>query len=378
MFDIFTLCGDMEQRELYYRLALMRVEGIGPVKHRKLIEQAGSARDLFTGNRKLLKSIPGLSPANRMAILHFHDFQRIDEEFRFTEKHAIQILEYDDPQYPQRLKLCADAPPVLFFKGHADLNAKRMVAVIGTRNHSEYGRQVCEEMIEGLKSFEVSIVSGLALGIDAIAHRGSLKHHLPTIGVVAHGLDTIYPAIHRGLSQSMVETGGLLSEYFSGTLAEKGNFPTRNRIVAGMCDAVLIIETDRRGGSMITAEIAYSYNREVYCIPGRVNDPKSKGCHELIRSLKAQLVSNANDLAMNMGWSRPKSTPVHQPSLFLALSETEQALVDLLRKHGAMHLDVLSLRAGFTTPELAASLLNLEMQQVVSILPGKIIALVHG
>lgn len=363
----------MEQRELFYRLALTRVEGIGPVKHRKLIEQSGSARNLFTGDRRYLKSLPGLSAANRMAILQFRDFQRIEQELNFADKHHIRILDYDDPAYPQRLKLCPDAPPVLFYKGNADLNPKRVIAVIGTRSNTEYGRQVCEEIIEGLAPFDVNIVSGLALGIDAIAHKSSLKHQLPTIGVVAHGLDAIYPAVHRSLANSMTVQGGILSEYFSGTLADKGNFPTRNRIVAGMSDAVLIIETDRRGGSMITAEIAYSYNREVYCIPGRVHDAKSKGCHELIRSLKAQLVCNANDLVMQMGWSRPKAKPVQQATLFLALNETEKTVVDLLRTHGSMHLDELSARSGYSTASLAAGLLNLEMQQVIRMLPGKMV-----
>lgn len=377
MFDIFTRRGVMEQSELFYQLALTQVDGIGPVKHRKLIEEVGSAHALFHGSKAFLRSIPGLSQANRSAIAGFRGFQRIEAEFMFAQKHQVKIMSFDDPEYPQRLKLCADAPPVLFLKGNAELNAKRVIAVIGTRKNSEYGRQVCEEIIAELSPYRVSIVSGLALGIDAIAHRSSLKHQLPAIGVVAHGLDTMYPSVHRSLSQAMQEEGGLLSEYFSGTLAEKGNFPMRNRIVAGMSDAVLIIETDRRGGSMITAEIAYSYNRDVFCIPGRIHDTKSKGCHELVRSLKAQLITSAGELATNLGWTQPNAKPAVQPSLFITLNDQEGAIVDLLRNHGALHLDELSLRSGYATSELAASLLSLEMQRIIRMMPGRMIALHH-
>ncbi len=366
----------MKKDELFYRLALSQVEGIGPVRYKRLLEQFESASDIFTRKFKQLKSIPGLSESNAYAILQFSDFSRIEDEILFAEKHGIQILDFMHDDYPQRLRHCVDSPSVLFYKGNVMLNQQRVVSIIGTRLFTEYGRRACEDLIEGLKAYDVTVVSGLAFGIDAIAHKSCVRSGLPTIGVVAHGLDTIYPVAHHSLSKEMLAHGGLLSEYFSKTKAEKGNFPTRNRVVAGMADATIIIETDIKGGSMITAEIAYSYNRDVFCVPGRITDSKSNGCNFLIKSLKGQMITNAEDIANSLGWTHHKKQKPVQRNLFLELNPNESKIVELLQSKEQMHIDEFYVHAVLNSSDLAASLLSLEMQHVIKVMPGKLVSLV--
>jgi DNA processing protein len=366
----------MEKNELFYRLALSRVEGIGPVRFKKLIEQFGSASEIFTKKFKQLKSVHGLSEANAHAILHFKDFSPVEEELTFAEKNGIWILDDTQDAYPQRLKHCIDSPSVLFYKGNADLNQTRIVSVIGTRLFTEYGRRTCDELIEGLKPYDVMVVSGLAFGIDAIAHKASVRNEMPTVGVVAHGLDTLYPAAHRTLAREILVNGGLLSEYFSNTKADKGNFPARNRIVAGMADATVIIETDIRGGSMITAELAYSYNRDVFCMPGRITDAKSSGCNYLIKSLKGQMITQAEDIVNGLGWSQQKKPKSVQRNLFIELNTHETLIVELLKSKELMHIDEFYTHSMLNSSELATSLLSLEMQNVIRVMPGKLVSLV--
>lgn len=365
----------MNKDDLFYRLALSRVEGVGPVKFKRLCEQNTSLPDIFTKSTKQLKTMFGLPDAVAKNIHNFHEFDRIEQELIFAEKHNIQILDQTNSHYPARLKHCIDSPAVLFYKGNASLNADKMVAIIGTRSCTEYGRKKCEEIVEELKTYQVQIVSGLAYGIDAIAHKAAIKNQIPTIGVVAHGLDDMYPVAHRSLANDMLIQGGLLSEYFSNSKAEKGNFPARNRIVAGLCDATLIIETDRKGGSMITAEIADSYNREVFCLPGRTIDPKSQGCNYLIQALKGQMFSSAEDIAKSMGWvQKIKSKPI-QKQLFIELNENEQCIVDLLKEVDDLHIDEFYTKSSLNSSSLASAILSLEMQNIIVVKPGKRVSL---
>ncbi len=366
----------MKKDELFYRLALCKVDGIGPVRFKKLIEQVGSAEEIFSKSFKQLKSLSGLSEANVHAIKGFIGFSLIENEINFAEKHGIRILDFEHQDYPKRLSYCVDSPSILFYKGTADLNQQRIVSIIGTRLFTEYGRRVCEELVVGLKTYDVSVVSGLAFGIDAIAHKASLKSEMPTIGVVAHGLDTIYPGAHQKLSNEMLLNGGLVSEYYSGTKAEKGNFPARNRIVAGMSDATIIIETDIKGGSMITAEIADSYNRDVFCVPGRIHDSKSNGCNYLIKSLKAQMVTNAEDIANSLGWNQQKKLKGNQRNLFIELSSNESMIFELLKSNEVMHIDEFYAHTKLSSSELASSILSLEMQHIIRVAPGKLVSLI--
>jgi DNA processing protein len=365
----------MKKDELYYKLALSRVDGIGPVRYKKLMEQFTTAEEIFSKTIKQLKAIAGLSELNAKAIKAFTDFSLIERELDFVKQHDIQVLDYAHPNYPRRLRHCADSPSVLFYKGTEDLNQQKVVSIIGTRSFTEYGRRVCEELVEGLKLYNVTVVSGLAFGIDAIAHKACIRAGMPTIGVVAHGLDTMYPAAHRNLSKEMMQHGGILSEYYAGTKADKGNFPARNRIVAGMSDATIIIETDRRGGSMITAEIAYSYNRDVFCVPGRMTDAKSNGCNDLIKSLKAQMITNAEDIANSLGWVQQKKPKHTQRNLFVELNANESMIVALLKINASMHIDELSANTALNSSALASSLLSLEMQHIIRVMPGKLVSL---
>jgi DNA processing protein len=369
--------GAIENEELFYTLALSKISGIGPVRFKKIIELTGSAAALFSLNAKQLRQLPGLSNTTREAIAAFRDFDRIQQEIDYTRKHDIQILLPGNPLFPERLRHCADTPIVLFYKGQADLNHARIISVIGTRSFTEYGRQLCESLIESLKAYNVFVCSGLAFGIDAIAHKACVKSGIPTIGVVAHGLDTIYPAAHRGLAREMIQQGGLLTEFFSGTIADKGNFPARNRIVAGMCDATIVIETDIKGGSMITADLADSYNRDVFCFPGRVGDTRSSGCLHLIKHLKAQLITSAEDVIQHLGWENSKKKEPVQRSLFLDLSRDEQQLIEHLQTHERLHIDELALMCAGQPSQMAGTLLQLEMQQLIRVLPGKMIELIR-
>lgn len=291
---------------------------------------------------------------------------------KFIEKYRIRCLFIDDADYPQRLLNCYDPPTLLFVKGKADMNPSRTVAIVGTRNNTEYGKKFTEALVKGLEEHDVTIYSGLAIGIDAIAHKQSLKHGITTIGVVGHGLDTIYPYENTSLAKEMVKEGGaIVTQFPSKTKPDKHNFPVRNRIVAGLSDAVVIVETNIKGGSMITAEMGNGYNRDVFAVPGRTNDTKSSGCNELIRSNKAILLSDVLELVETMGWAKKKVAGERQRELFIELSVQEKQLVELMKEADAVSIDELNLRSGMSSSEVAAALLNLELQNIIQSLPGK-------
>ncbi|MBK7690691.1 MAG: DNA-protecting protein DprA [Bacteroidetes bacterium] len=367
----------MNPIELYYRLALSQVSGIGPIRYKKLIAHFETAEQVFKQRPKTLKKCGIISESMAEAILQFAAYPLVDAELKYVQQNRIQIHCFDDESYPNRLKSCVDSPPILFQRGAANLNHPRLVSVIGTRSYTDYGRKMCEDLIEQLKPFNVQVASGLAYGIDIIAHKNCLKHHIPTIGVVAHGLKTVYPAAHSTIAREMLEEGALLSEYFSNAKLEKGNFPSRNRIVAGMSDATIVVETDVRGGSMITAEIAYSYNRDVFCFPGRSIDVKSAGCNFLIRKLKAQMITNANDLLQEMGWKQTTTPKPIQRELFIEMSDDEKKIVTILREKQQLAIDELLHLSNLHSSQMAASMLNLEMQHIIQVMPGKIIKLAN-
>ena len=273
---------------------------------------------------------------------------------------------------------CYDSPALLYYRGNADLNASKIISVVGTRNNSAYGKMVCEKFIEQLRSENILIVSGLAFGIDTIAHKASLKNNLKTVAVLAHGLDRIYPEQNRSLAKQVTEHGGLLTEFISNTSPDKQNFPKRNRIVAGMCDAVIVIESGAKGGSLITAELGNGYNKDVFAIPGRTNDAKSEGCNYLIKNNKAALINSADDLLEMMGWSvrlrsgLEKGSSKKQRELFIELSPDEKIVVDILQQQDSIQIDELYFKSGLSSSEVATALLMLEMQNVVASLPGKV------
>ena len=359
--------------DLLYQVALTMIPNIGPVHARQLIERFGHARNIFDASESSLLKMEGIGEQKARAIKTFHDYQTAEQEIAFIAQAGIQPLFITDPLYPKRLLNCYDAPTLLFYKGNADLNASRIISVIGTRHHSHYGKQVTEKLINELADRHAIIVSGLAYGIDGLAHKAALSCGLPTIGVLAHGLDQVYPPSHYALAQAMQDRGGLLTEFRSRVLPDRHHFPLRNRIVAGMSDATIVVETGARGGSMITAELANGYNRDVFAIPGRTSDLKSEGCNLLIRKNKACLLTSAADLVEWMGWEekeQPKKN--RQRSLFPNISDEERRVLDFIQANEPAHIDEINLHSHLSSSVVAASILSLELQNVVVSLPGKL------
>ena len=358
--------------ELLYQLALTLIPNIGDVQARQLIQHFGKASDVFKAAKSSIEKIEGIGSLKAKNIKDFKDFTTAEKEIEFIEKYKIKTLFLTDEQYPKRLLNCYDAPPLLFYKGLADLNASKTLAIVGTRTNTDAGKQFTENLIKELSYHNVTIISGLAYGIDAVAHKSALKNNLPTVGVVGHGLDKIYPADHAALAREMLkENGGLLSEFFSGTKPDKHNFPLRNRIVAGISDATLVVETHVKGGSMITAKLADAYNRDVFAVPGRPSDVKSSGCNYLIQHNKAILLTEAKGLLEVLGWTDKKTKPKQQKELFVEFTDNEKAVMNLLQKKEPLHIDELNLSSNLSSSSIAAALLSLELQNVILSVPGK-------
>lgn len=359
------------KEELLYRLALTMIPELGSVKARLLTEHFGNASSVFSAKKKELNAIEGIGERCARRLKEWDSFGEAEEEIAFAEKHQLRILFITDSDYPQRLLNCYDPPTVLYYRGNANLNNSRIISIVGTRNHTEYGRQVTEQLVAALQTQNVTVVSGLAFGIDAIAHKACLQYRLPTIGVLAHGMDTLYPPQHKSLAKEMLLQGGLLTEFRKNTKPDKHNFPKRNRIVAGMADATIVIETAVKGGSMITAELAYNYNRDLFAVPGKISDSKSSGCLKLICQNKATLLTGAGQLIEMMGWEEKKKLIKKQKELFIELSADERIVVNLLKETEATPIDVLYVKSGLSSSTVATVILNLEIQNVICPLPGK-------
>ena len=361
--------------ELYYQLALTMVPNIGCVQAKILLQHLEPAQ-IFHAKRSVLEKIEGIGTVRAGAIHSFRDFHKVEEEMRFIEKMKIRPLFITEKDYPRRLLHCYDSPTLLFYKGTANLNAAKIIAVIGTRSHTEYGRQLTEKIVRDLAPLQPLVISGLAFGIDALAHKAALKYGSPTVGVLAHGLDMLYPPEHHSLAREMIRNGGLLTEFRGKVLPDKHHFPTRNRIVAGMTDATIVIETGIKGGSMITAELANGYNKDVFSFPGRITDSKSAGCNQLISSNKAVLLHDAQQLVELMNWEeKKKPARLLQRELFVELNEDEKKIVQLLREKETTGIDELNIRSGLSSSAVAAALLQMELRGIVRSLPGKLYAL---
>lgn len=361
--------------DLYYRIALTMVPALGPVRAKILMDHFTDAQSVFKARKKEISCIEGIGEFSARQLKEWNAFKEVETELRFIEKHHIRCLFLTDPDYPKRLLHCYDPPTLLYYRGNADLNQPRVASIIGTRNHTDYGKQVTEQLIASLSKHGVTIVSGLAYGIDGVAHKAALHSSLPTIGVLAHGLDMLYPAQHTSLAKEMIVHGGLLTEFRKNNKPDRHNFPKRNRIVAGISDATIVIETAARGGSMITAELAYNYNRDVFAVPGRITDNKSSGCLTLISQNKSLLFTSGDQFAEIMGWQEKKKHVVRQKELFPELREDEKLIVNLLTKKTSMPIDEIYLQSGLSSSSVAAAILNLELQNVISSLPGKMYAL---
>ncbi len=367
----------MNEEELIARMALMEVNGIGAIHAKKIIESVGSASAIFKEKKKNIAAITGIGSVKSDAIYNFNNFNNAEKELKFIASKNIEVLNYDEDNYPENLKNCIDAPLMLFFKGNFSFKERpKTISIVGTRNITEYGKKICEDFIADIAQQQILIISGLAYGVDINAHKAALKNNLSTIGVLAHGLDTLYPAAHKNTAKEMIEKGGLITEYPSGTIANREHFPSRNRIIAGMADALLVVETDIKGGSIISAEIAYSYNKDIFCVPGRIGDKYSSGCNKLIQDLKANLVTSGEEILKSMNWLSTAKKQKKQKQLFIELSEDEKIIIALFEEKNQLHIDEIMSKTQLTSSRIAGAMLNLEMQQIISVLPGKLYQLV--
>ena len=370
------------REECICSMALVQIPGVGAIGARKLVHALGSATDVFRRRTELLDLVPGVNKNLVEALQNQDVFAKAEQEWEFVEGNHLTCLTYWDEAYPSRLRECDDAPIVLFYKGNADLNRLRVINMVGTRHITSYGRDICEQFLRDLKQLcpDVLVVSGLAYGVDINAHRAAMQNGLSTVAVLAHGLDRIYPSMHRSDAVAMLQNGGLLTEYPSGTNPDKHNFVSRNRIVAGMCDATIVVESAVKGGSLITAEIAESYQRDCFAFPGRVGDPYSSGCNNLISTNRAALITSAQHFVDCMGWqvqetmSRPK--PV-QLSLFPELTDEEQLVARILEERGDLQINTLVVAADIPICRMNSLLFEMEMKGLVRALAGGIYHLVH-
>lgn len=358
---------------LFYQIALSCLPGIGPVLARNLLSYFGNAEDVFNAKSKHLAKVPGIGRKNKELLLNKEVFKLAENEMEFIEKYKIQPYFLLDEDYPKRLKNCSDAPIMLYFKGNADLNSSKIISIVGTRNATDYGKEICRTLMSELKVHNPLIVSGLAYGIDFAAHKEAYKLTIPSVGVLAHGLDRIYPTQHRNMAEKMLDCGGILTEFMSGTIPDRENFPKRNRIIAGLCDLTIVVEASLKGGALITAELANSYHRDVFAFPGKINDEFSIGCNHLIKTNRANLITNVSDIEYIMGWNK-EIDKITKPQLILPinLSEDEKIIFDVLSNRGVLAVDDLSFITGFQQSKLVHTLLGMEMQGLLTSLPGKI------
>lgn len=361
--------------DLICKIAISLIPGIGSITARTLISYVGSIEGVFGEKEKNLLKIPGIGEINaqRIAAAQNDALDQAKREIDFIEKNQIQSYFYLDENYPARLKGCTDAPIIFYYKGNANLNESRIISVVGTRNATNYGKEICDEMIKNFsgRKYPLVVVSGLAYGIDIQAHKSCLKYNVPTVGVLAHGLDTIYPSLHSSIAHKMLENGGLLSDFPSETRIDRQNFLRRNRIIAGLADATIIVESAEKGGALVTADIANSYNRDVFAFPGRSTDVYSRGCNKLIKLNEAVLVESFADIEKAMNWDvKIPTNKTVQASLFVELTSDEQKLIDLLKSTDRF-IDEMTMETKLPMSKVSALLLGLEFKGLVMSLPGK-------
>lgn len=357
---------------LKYRIALTLIPGVGDIIGKKLVSYCGGVDAIFKEKKANLLKIPGIGENTVNSIVTHDMFDRVEKEIAFIEKYNIKPLFYLDASYPSRLKQCVDSPLMLYYMGNADLNTEKIVSVVGTRSVTEYGKDMCKQIIKDLSAHNIMIVSGLAYGVDTCSHKAALDNGLQTVGVLAHGLDRVYPQTNKSLAEKMIKNGGLLTEYMSATNPDRENFPTRNRIIAGMADAVVVVEAAKKGGALITAEIANSYNRDVFAVPGKNTDTFSEGCNHLIKINKAALIQSAQDIMYIMGWEvnkKPKKTA--QRELFIELTAEQRIIYDLMMQKPTTAIDELCINSKLNVSKIAEVLLHFELEGIIKCLPGK-------
>lgn len=361
----------MNYNYLHYQIAMTRLTGIGPVRARALLSKVPDPEELLTASDKKLGSITGLSQTIIRELGRGRALEDADAVIQHMEKNGIQTCFYTDPDFPRRLNTCPDGPLVLYSKGTFRYNHTRVVAIVGTRDATAYGKELCRALIESFQGRDITVVSGLALGIDSWAHHYCVEYGIPTIGVLGHGLDRIYPALNRALADQILHHGGLVTEFIPGTDPDRENFPKRNRIVAGLSDATIVVESRARGGSLITAQLANEYNRDVFAFPGNVSRATSAGCNDLIATQQAHLLSSPDSFLEMMGWNDISKEQHIQRTVFSELSCTQQRIVEVLASVPVMPIDILSVKTSMPITTLHSELFQLEMDGIVRSLPGK-------
>jgi len=365
----------MNDNEQLYLIGLTGLKGVGDVLSRQLLQYFGSAEEVFKAKRVFLEKTPGIGAytAEKIDNARTEALQRAEKELAFIVKNKITLYAITNDDYPKRLKECQDAPVVFYYKGTADLDAEKIISVVGTRRMTEYGRKLTEQLVKQLAEMfpKLLIVSGLAYGADVCAHRNAFRNELPTVGVLAHGFDRIYPAAHRNIAAEMLSRGGLLTDFMSGTNPDRENFLQRNRLIAGLADATVIVESALKGGSLVTADIAFSYGRDVFAFPGRTTDEFSSGCNRLIQMNKAGLINSAKDLIMALCWDTD-AKPTAQPSLFPFSAKPDHPIIRLLQEKGEFHVNQLAVEMDMPIHKLTPVLFELEMEGHIKAFPGGI------
>ncbi len=363
-----------EEVSLKHKIALGLIPRIGDINARKLVSHFGNVGSIFHEPYRNLTKIPGIGSGLARYISDRSYLETAEKEAEYVTKHNIRTFFYLDNDYPFRLRQCDDSPVVFFFKGNCDLNAARILSVVGTRSATTGGKDICKKIISGLAAGhpDLIIVSGLAYGIDITSHKAALSNNLQTVGVLGHGFKTIYPAIHRSTADAMVKNGGLLTDFLSDALPERNNFIKRNRVIAGLSDATLVVQSGIKGGALITADIANSYNRDVFAVPGRPEDQYSAGCNSLIKSNKAALVESSDDIEYFLNWKPEKARPPVQKTLFSELSETEKSIYELLSGESEMTIDTICRALELPVFKLSSLLLQMEFKGLIKCYPGNL------
>lgn len=360
--------------QLLYHIAITSIPNIGAITAKKLIAYCGSSEQVFKENKSKLEKIPGIGSVYAKSIID-HKTEALaiaEQELKFIQKNKIVPLFYLNENYPKRLLQCEDSPIILYTKGNVDFNQQKVVSIVGTRKITEYGKDFCDKIVEELAPHNPIIVSGLAYGVDVCAHKSALKNKVSTVGVLAHGLDKMYPKQHTATAKEMLENGALVTDYKSGTKPDRENFPKRNRIIAGLSDLTIVVESSKKGGSLITAELANNYNRDVFALPGRLSDSQSEGCNWLIKINKAALIQSVKDIEYIMGWQVDKKKQPNQTQLFIELTEEQKVITNILAQKEKIGIDDLALLVKLPMSKTVAILLDLEFNGVVKSLPGKL------
>jgi len=366
----------MNEQELFHLLALQKVDGVGDIIAKKLITHCGNAEAVFKTKVSQLAAIDGVGSILLQNLKSKTIFEAAEKELQYIKSNAVQTTYFLDNDYPEKLRHCIDSPVLLFASGNINIKNSKIISIVGTRQITSYGTEFCKKLIADIAPLNPVIVSGFAYGVDIVAHQAAMENGLQTIGVVAHGLNQTYPKVHTKYVAEIEKNGGFITEFWSNTNPDKENFVKRNRIVAGIAEATIVIESADKGGSLITANMANEYNRDVFAVPGRATDKYSQGCNNLIKTQKANLLTGAADLVYMLNWDIENSTKPVQKQLFVELDYEEQKIYQFLQQNGKEMMDIIALQCEFPIYKISGMLLNMELKGVIRPLPGKMFEVV--